>query len=134
MDGCEAQLTSLQESLTAEHITQRQESYDCGFEKGVERGIETGREQERRVWGVAGHSSICIAVPRPPRIFRDSSIQVYPTTASAFAQTDPTTTTSISVQTHHPIDSSPPQLLPFKQILLSFHHPPHQPFLHKLSH
>src|SRR6267378_3956331 len=33
----------------------------------VEQGIEIGRNREKRAWGAAGHSTICITVARPPR-------------------------------------------------------------------
>jgi hypothetical protein len=38
-----------------------------GVERGIERGIEIGRDREKRAWGAAGHSNICITVARPPR-------------------------------------------------------------------
>jgi hypothetical protein len=37
------------------------------FEEGVERGMEIGRDLEKRAWGAAGHSNVCITVARPPR-------------------------------------------------------------------
>ena len=41
-----------------------------GFEKGnksgIETGIEIGRDQEKHVWGAAGHSTTCIMVAHPP--------------------------------------------------------------------
>jgi hypothetical protein len=56
-----------------------------GVERGIERGIEIGRDQEKRAWGAAGHSNVCITVARPPRGIAIQTEDIPPRSVAAVA-------------------------------------------------
>ena len=102
-DGCEAQLASLQESLTAAHDKQNLETL-LDFSERCQESHEAGIREERECWESARASQVDIAIQTIPSTTSSVSIQVKPATATIFVQSNPpliplSSSASISTQT-----------------------------------
>ena len=105
-----------------------------GIEKGIERGIEIGRDREKRAWGAAGHSNVCITVARPPRgvaVQTENDPPPHPT-ATAAVQVDapndshPRLTSMAAVQVDAP-KHTPPRSVTTTAVQVDTPNPPLPP-------